>query len=211
MASLSELRQSRDEALASQFAGARRKVTAQKGETERQSKNALQRLAAKVGPTGGAIAKAEQRQLRDVGKAFGDVEAGLGAQEAAIQQQIKGQDISQDLAISEAEKNRELQSQQFQDSLQFQQDSFAQQMAFQWAEFDENLKTNFINAAIALKDSGLKSSDDWGQLFSGLEGIFGSRVPGSFEPSANANNQPAGAVTTVVTPQGRVTVPVSSL
>ena len=51
-------------------------------------------------------------------------------------------------------------------------------MDFQWAEFDENLMTNFINAAIALKEAGLKSADDWARLTDSqgiLPQIYGNR------------------------------------
>ena len=47
-------------------------------------------------------------------------------------------------------------------------------------EFDENTKTNLINASIALRDAGLQNGDDWANLLgdSGvIANIYGNRAP----------------------------------
>lgn len=154
----------REKDLISQFAQARQRIAGQRTETERQSNQSLNRLSAIAGGTGGAIEEAKQRAIRDIGSSFGDVEAGLGAQEAQAKQALASQQIGERLQ---------------QEALDFQKNSF-------YAELDENKKTNLINAAIAVKDAGLQGDKRWGAL---LRGYFGGNFNTSFNNQYNADRQ----------------------
>lgn len=73
------------------------------------------------------------------------------SQEFATQERLGGQEFqSRENLLSRDQADR-----QFKDTLNFQKNSFAEQLALQKKEFDENIKTNLINAAIALKEAGL--------------------------------------------------------
>lgn len=151
--------QKREALLKQQFAAQRNRLSGQQRETERQSAKQLNRLAATTGKTGGAIAKIKQQSLRDIGQAFGDAGTSLAGQEAGALEQVRSQTQAQRLAQEEAQKERDLRESQFSKSLDFQKDSFADQMRFQWAEFNENKRTNFINSLTALKDNGFGEKD----------------------------------------------------
>lgn len=147
------LQKEREDLIKRQFAKGRTRLRGAEKEAKRQSKQGFDRLKARTGSTGGSIAKARQEGIEDIGQKIGEVRAGIDAQEAGALSQAKAQE--QQLTAQES---------QFQRTLDFQKDSFADQMAFQWAEFDENKRTNFINAAIALKEAGLRSRTAWASL-----------------------------------------------
>jgi len=187
--------QRREKLLTEQFAQTRRRLGGAKRETGRQSRRGFERLQALSGQTGGGIEKARQRSLREVGAKFGEIGAGLSAQEAGAKQALLGEEAakrfqraervgSQEFASGEAGKQREFmasesalarsqQASQFASTLQFQKDSFADQMSFQKMEFTENQKTNIINAATALKDMGIGSKNDWMAMLEPLGFDFG--------------------------------------
>ena len=96
--------------------------------------------------------KAAVKAQRELASGFGGAEASLAADEA-----------NQLRAAKSEQEARAQQEKQFQQQLGFQKDSFADQMKFQINEFNENLKTNFINSAIALRDSGFGKLDKNGQ------------------------------------------------
>lgn len=172
------LQKEQENLLTKQFAAARSKLGGVKRETQRQAGQSLNRLQAQTGSVGGSIEKAKQKAISDIGQQFGELETGLGGQEAQAMSDLK----KQEQALLESAEGRKMQ----QDLLEFQKGSFAEQMKFQWAEFDENLKTNILNAAIALKDAGLKSQNEWSKIFGGLSGLYGDRVPASFAPIPEA-------------------------
>lgn len=152
--------------------GALDQVTAQEGSTTRNVLKNAQRAAAITGTTGsGAQQKIQQKALTDVGKEFGSLKSGVESDFA-----------QQEQAINDAEETRNIQKEQFGKTLDFQKDSFAQQMKFQWKEFDENLKTNFLNAAVAMKDAGLNNPSQWVNLYSSIRGIYGDERTSSFKP-----------------------------
>lgn len=197
-----------------QFAARRRRLGAQTGEAQRQSRRGFERLSALTGGrTGGAVQKAQQQSIRDILRERGLQESEISGQEASALQRIKELQGAQEFAreervgseafqAGESEKARALQEKLFgeelgfkreqfeqqhqlaKDSLQFQRDSWAEQMSFNWAEFDENKKAQVINSAMALKEAGLGSVGDWNAIAGVLEGLFGTmRVPGRFRTS----------------------------
>lgn len=168
-----KLQQEREDLLTKQFAKSRARLGGVKREAQRESKKGFQRLQARTGSVGGSLEKARQAEERRLARDIGELETGLQAQEAAAQQELKGQEQ----ALLEAATGRAQQAEQFGETLAFQKDSFAQQMALQWAEFDESLKSNLINAAVALKESGLKSATDWLKIAGAGQAIFGERFP----------------------------------
>lgn len=171
-----------------QFAGQRRQLGSAFRETGRVSRQATKRQAAITGQTGGALAKAQQRSLRDIAREKGDVIAGLGAQEAAVRSGVEQQATGMKFARQERKGSeafqseqsklaREQQAEQFKQTMQFQKDSWADQFSFMKLEFKENLKTNMINGAIALKEAGLRSPDDYAKLADVMGAFYGERAP----------------------------------
>lgn len=158
----------REDLLTKQFASARRQLGAGRQEAGRQARRGFERLKARTGSVGGSLQKAQAVAEGEIGKQFEAAEAGLEAQEGQAFSQLKA-----------GEQQRLAQQQQFRETLDFQKGSFAEQMSFQWAEFDENLKTNMINTSIALKDAGLGSQGNWDRLIRVVGGVLGpERVRG---------------------------------
>jgi len=155
-----------------QYALTRQKLKGTKQELGRQSDDAFKRFAAQQGLQGsGALLKAKGTAQQHLGQQFGDIEAGLGAEEAAAREGILGEreirGSEQEFAAREAEKARQSQEMMFGKQLDFQKGSWADQFGLMQREFDENLKTNIINAAIALHSAGLRDAKDWHKLLSG--------------------------------------------
>lgn len=173
----SKLQKEREDALIKQFAGARARLGGVKREGMRQADQSFDRLKAQTGSAGGSIEKARQQGLQELTRGVGEVEAGLSAQEAQAQQALK----QQEQALLQSE-------QQFGQTLEFQKDSFAQQMAFQWAELDESLKSNLINSMIALENSKLGTPEWRDELF---QALFPGRAvdvgPAASESGAKVN------------------------
>lgn len=173
---ISDIQKKREGTLLEQFANTREMLKGQQTEAKRGAQNSLQRFAAISGIGSGAAEKAKQEAERNIDQGYAQTSAGLAAQEAAAKDQLA------------ASEQGLLQQQQM---LDFQKDSFAQQMKFQWAEFDENLKTNLINGAVALKNAGLNSPKAWtdlatvtGRLYGGNRVNFDLMAYGS-NPSQN--------------------------
>lgn len=155
--------------LADSYAKQRMRLKGQQTAATQQVGQNIDRLQARTGAMGGSIEKARNKAYTGVAKEFADTEAALGAEEASQLAALKGR--QQELGLQQS---------QFKDTMKEQKRQFSEQLKYQWAEMDENKKTNFINAAIALKEAGLKSSNDWNALFSGLQGVYGDRVPKNF-------------------------------
>lgn len=168
------LQKEREDALIKQFAGARARLGGVKREGMRQADQSFDRLKAQTGSAGGSIEKARQQSLQELSRGVGEVEAGLSAQEAQAQQALK----QQEQALLQSE-------QQFGQTLEFQKDSFAQQMAFQWAELDESLKSNFLNSMIALNESKL-GTPEW------RDELYNSLFPGLAQPVGPAQSESSG-------------------
>jgi hypothetical protein len=169
---------SREAALTEQFSNQRRQVKGTEREAVRQSGRAFDRFAAQIGGSTGATLQARNQGQRDLSTKFGEVEAGLGAQEAAARQQILSQAGDQEFART-----------QFLETGEITKDSFAQEMGFKWAELDENKRIDILNAAAVIKDAGINNANDWAKMSEVLESIFGEgRAPGS----SGGNIIPAG-------------------
>lgn len=159
---IKDMQKKREGTLLEQFASTRATLGAAKDETRRQSKNSLDRFAAVSGLGSGASEKAKQEANRNIETGFAQTEGQLGAAEAAAKDQLAAQG-----------QQMEQQQGQFRDTLNFQKNSFAEQMRFQWKEFDENLKTNLINGAIAIKNAGLSDPRAWAKLGSTMGRLVG--------------------------------------
>lgn len=136
--------------------GASRDVGRQRLEEE------LARRTAIAGGPSGAREKIRQKALTELERGFGQEEAGLKSQEAAALQQSE-QDIT----------GRAFGREQ----LGMQESQFARTLDFQNKEFQENLKTNFVNAAIALKDAGLTTAGSWTSLLADKYGFLQAFSP----------------------------------
>ena len=179
----------REDLITQQFAANRRRLLGQQNETQRQASQSLARRQAIVGQTGGSIEREKQRAIRDIGQSFADVEAGVTAQESQAKQALG------------AEK---LQHQQFEKAL-----------GFQYAELDENKKTNLINAVIAVNNAGLRNVDThtWlNALYPNanlpirrpLKVPTGPNVSNDKQQFVNTFNQFYGAGTPYANPRGNV-------
>ena len=172
-----------------QYAQTRQQLKGTKRDMGRQSDEAFKRFAAQQGLQGsGALLKAQGLQQQQLGQQFGELEAGVSAQEAQAREGILGEreirQSEQAFASKEAALGREHERGMFDANLKFQKDSWADQFGLALREFDENLKTNIINAAIALNESKLTDASRWYNLLSGdpdkpgmLPMIYGDRVP----------------------------------
>lgn len=147
-------------------------IDAQEGTTKRNVLMNAQRAGAIAGTTGGgAQQKLENKALTNVGKEFGSLKSGVESDFAQQEQAAALQD-----------RQMTTQEDQFKQTLDFQKNSFADQMKYQWSEFDENKKTNFLNAAVAMKDAGLNNPNQWVSLYSSLTGIYGQDRTQPFTP-----------------------------
>lgn len=156
----------REKGLAQSFAAARGRLKGQEREATRQTEKGLQRLQSRVGAVGGSVEKARGQALKEIQRTAGEAETQLAAQEQAARGQLEAAKTQYD---------------QFKETMQFQKDSFADQMALQWAEFDETQKAQVINAMTALKEAGIRSAKDYANIFGASGGvvreIYGSRAP----------------------------------
>jgi hypothetical protein len=178
-------RKERGQQLTKEFAGVRRRVGAARGETERQSRVGFDRLQALTGQTGGAIEKARQKSISNIGQEFAGVQAGVTGQEASARQALSSEIGQRGEALAESKLAREQQQKQFRETLNFQRESFFGQLGFQFAELEENKKTNLINAAVALDEAGIRSQADWDKM---LAMITGKRAPGSKIPGPDVGS-----------------------
>lgn len=129
-----------------QYAQARGALRQQKQAAQDQVNMGVDRQAAISGLQGGSIMKAKENAQNTLEGTFGAQEAALGAEEASAQ--VKSGEFQQTYG---------LQKQQIDDArMQFNK------------EFDENQKTNIINASIALGDIGMNP-----QWMNNLRGLIG--------------------------------------
>lgn len=175
--------QSKQEAqVMAQYAAARKNLQNEKGRGLQDLQGRIDRSRAISGMKGGSALKAEQKQLGEFEKAFTGASTNLDAQEAAAKQaaladlenkQFAAQEAAKgrNFAASESALAREQQQSQFKDTLAFQSKSFEDQMAFQLKEFEENLKTNIINAGIAIRDAGLDNPEKIARVLGGLKDL----------------------------------------
>lgn len=145
---------SSEDELRRKFAEAR---VALKARQEKAKESALADIARRAeisgGPTG-ATDKIRRKALTELETGFGAEEAGLGSEEAGA-----------------------LAQQKFQEKQLAQQESqFARTLDFQNKEFRENLRTNLINASIALTDAGMNGPDAWDYIFR-AKGLIGKLAP----------------------------------
>lgn len=175
------------------YAQARKGLGARQDVTRQQALKDIERRLSISGPSGAAD-KLRRKALLDIEAQFGQQEAGLGSEEAqqlgGLAEAQKQREFatserlgSETFAASESEKQRKLaerqlaqQESQFGRTLEFQQGSFAEQMRQSWAEFDESVKANFVNAAIAAKDAGIKKPEDWGRIIESMRFLFPETV-----------------------------------
>lgn len=162
--------------IGTQFSQARNVLGAARDVGREQLEEDLSRRAMISGQTTGAQEKIRRKALTELARGFGQEAAGLEAQEAAARQQAEEGTLGRAFG---------------REQLGLQESQFARTMQLQQAEFRENLKTNFINTAIALKEAGLKSADDWKDLLSRDYGFLSqfspSHAPGVF---SGGQNQP---------------------
>lgn len=173
--------QKQEDLLKQQFAAARQQVQGGKLQAVRDSQKSMDRLTARVGGTvGGSIEKMKQKEMTNLNRGFAEAEAGVTAQEGQALQGLEAQ-----------QQGLQVQQDQFDQTMQFQKDSWADQMKYQWAEMDENKKTNMVNAFIALKDAGTNSSKDWSNLFNFMGGAGYENLPENFgvsKPNTTVNS-----------------------
>lgn len=146
----------REKALKEQYAGVRSSFGAQKQALGQDYERQLARQQAIGGMAGGgASMKMASKNQQQLGQTYGSLEAGLSGEEAAARENLMGQKSAEQLAREEAIRSGE----QFQQTLKFQEGSFADQMGYSWAEFDENQKTNLMNVLALMKDAGFLDSN----------------------------------------------------
>lgn len=167
-----------EEMLMQQFAANRGKLAQDKASAMDQSAQGFDRLQARVGGTvGGALEKARQLSQNDLNQKFAQADTEATAAEAAAKSGLYS-------------KQQELGIQQKQFDTQNSQ--FAQQMAFNLKELDENKRTNAINALIALKDAGAKNDAGWSALLSGMKSLGYTNIPKNFGLGAPATQGTPG-------------------
>lgn len=163
---LKNLQEQRRGSLLETFSKAKEKVASQEDETRRLSQNSLNRFAAITGVGSGAAEKAKQENMANIERGFAQTQADIGAQEAAAMDQLAA--AEQDMFQNQQQLGMA------KDQLQFQKDSFDKQFALMAAEFDENLKTNVLNAMIAIKEAGIDSRDRYKNLAGILSNLYGN-------------------------------------
>ena len=183
----------REELITEQFAGARRRLSQQRKRGGQALQEALSRQASITGLKGGTRGAFEGKVRGRFEKTAGEAEAGLGIAESGARQQLAGEREAKEFSTSEriasqqfargerlgsqefaggqAELDRTQRASQFGEQLSFQRESFAEQIDFQLREFSENLKTNFINASIALRDAGLDDPERFEKVIEALKSI----------------------------------------
>lgn len=174
-----------EELIKRQFAETRRGLEGEKRRALQNYEDQFKRFSAANRLEGsGALLKAKGRQIEDIGRTFGETEAGIGAQEAQALQAAKEAQEAKEFATSERIGSQQFAGQESEKARAMAMDQFNKQfkeMQNQWnLEFDENKKTNIINAAIALNDAGLADGDRWAKLLGSsgaIGGIYGSRAP----------------------------------
>ena len=169
----------REGALASKYASMRTGLDAGKQAMGSDMQRMLDRQAAAGGGAGGgAQAKMMTKGMSELGKQYGSLEAGLGAEEAGAREQLLGAKASERFAREEAIRS----GKQFDETMAFQEGSFADQMRYSWAELDENQKTNIANVMALLKDSGLLDPGNKTKAYKGIYELYGpSRAPSSWK------------------------------
>jgi hypothetical protein len=161
------------EALKAKYGAARRRLAGQQREGTRQIDKGLSRLEAIAGGTGGATEKARLTATKQIGQQAAEAEQGLTAGETESLAKLESQTQATMAQLDEAERQRAQQREQFKAQSDIQRDSLAAQIEFQWAEFDENLKTNWVNSLIALKEADFNDQKDWDYMFSAIEALGG--------------------------------------
>lgn len=189
-----------EELIRKRFTEQRARLGAQKRSLTQQFEEQNARQAAILGGQSGATLKNRAKGIAEIARGIGEAEAGLGASEAQVLQQAESEAEARKFAREERLGAQEFQAQQSEKQLQFAKDSFAETMKFQWSEFDENLKTNFVNAFIALKDAGFldRTKDELQNLFSsGMAPLFGTRVPNPPPATASTSSPPPPRISSV--------------
>jgi hypothetical protein len=134
-----------NKSLTTQFGQMRRVLQARGSEAQRQLGTQQNRFAAQTGGVGGASQKMAQKAQLELTRNVAEQEAGIGAQEAEARTGAMFQHKQLGLA-ERAQKFSEW---------------------YGMAELDENKKTNFINAAVALKKAELMDANAWAPLLAG--------------------------------------------
>lgn len=179
---LSDIERQQEEQLRKSYSQMRRQLGARQDVARNRLEEDLRRQEAATGGFGGASLKIRQKSLRDLETGIGEQEAGIGAQEAQQLAGLGSERASREFARQErigseqfaGEQNRlarEQQQKQFEATLGEQVRQFS-------LEFDENKKTNAINAAIAIRDAGLVTPARWAQLWGSPWQAAYQNVPG---------------------------------
>jgi hypothetical protein len=161
------------EALKAKYGAARRRLAGQTREGTRQIGQGLSRLEAIAGGTGGATEKARLTATKQLGQQAAEAEQGLVAGETEQLAKLESQTQATMAQLDEAERQRAQQREQFKAQTDLQRDSMAFQVEMGWAEFDENLKTNWVNSLIAMKEADIRDQGDWDDIFGIIEGLGG--------------------------------------
>lgn len=166
------------------FAEARKTLGARQDVARQQIQEDLARQGASQGGFGGATLKLRQKAIADMERGVSADAASLSAQEAQAKAGLKENAANRELGFGQLAQAGE---------------QFGQQMKFQWAEMDENKKTNFINAIALLKDSGFldKNMDELNRFWMGG---FGGVYPGAPKPLGTSRR--VGIGTYAFTPTG---------
>jgi hypothetical protein len=142
---------------------------AQAASTKTQGMEMLKKKGAAIGGFGGAATKMEQLGAQEIDRGAAQDAANISAEESKSKQ-----------ALGQEAQAVRTQASQFGQTLEFQKNSFLDQLKYNYEELEENKKTNLVNAMIALKDGGFfdKTFDEVANFFnSGMAAMYGNRVP----------------------------------
>lgn len=174
------------------FARSRAGLTASQDAAKQNMDNDLTRQIAQTGGGGfgGAQSKIRLKAMADAARGFAGDQAAIDAQEAQAKAGLGEARAGRAIQIGGmglSEKQLSQQAQQFADT-----------MKYQWAEMNENQKTNLVNAWIAMKDAGILNGGNSSLVDfynSGASQIYGNRLPANPRPDlTKKTNNPSGFV-----------------
>jgi hypothetical protein len=171
----------RESALKAQFGAAQRGLQQKETQTKDEISTGLNRMTARVGAVGGSVERARQKAVNETSQQYASQYQDLAANEAAAVAGIKGEDAGRML-----EENR------FEKTMVLQKDQFAQQMAFNYKELDENLKTNMLNAITTMKKAGVDEKS-MSKIYAALTGIYGQERTEPFSAASGLYQRDAAA------------------
>lgn len=172
------------ESLKRQYVQMRKGLGARSGEAIRQGKLMQDRAAYQAGGLGGAGLKMAQKTSADIQRGIAAEEANVGGLEAAATQALLGQRAEREFKSEEAEKERTFTAEEAEKGRAWEQkqrdyENKLNMKIANWNMTQTEINDRF-NRFVAAKKAGLKSPDDWNDLYSGMsgfEGGFGRRIP----------------------------------